>query len=89
VEKRTHRAHVICYNRSPDYRRLARIDRDMLPIRCELLARPEIGIAPEGILFDAIFEQRVTDAGTDLRPDIEGYVRSLLLEMLPDGLGVE
>lgn len=68
-------AHIVCHNISPSAIHLDAPSGEGLPLRCGLLPRPGVAVQAEGILFDALFHEPVTETGLDLLPKIEEQVR--------------
>jgi hypothetical protein len=73
-------AHIVCHNIAAP-RRIEIPTPDRLPLRCSLLPRPDVTIAREGILFEAVVPGRVTTTGAELLDDIDEQVRHIAQEV--------
>jgi hypothetical protein len=78
-------AHVICHNIRPKKVRAKATVPDSLEVRCRLVPASDVEILPEAITFEAVFEEAVTDDGTQLLAPIERAVRRAAQGLYGDG----
>jgi len=74
-------SHVVSHNLANAPVRIEIEASDRLPLRCTLLPHPEVVISAEGILFDAILPQTVTETGMELVPEVANQLNLVLREI--------
>ncbi len=77
------RSHIVCHNLLPTPVSRARTSLDSLPLACSLVPAPNVAVEPEGILLDALIDQRITYDGASLLPAIEDQVQEILRRLYP------
>jgi len=74
-------AHVICHNTLGEPTHVKSTDISTLTVRCRLVPQNDVRILEEAIIFEAVFENAVTQNGMDLFSDISRQI-SLIAENL-------
>jgi ATP-grasp domain-containing protein len=90
VRGQAHAAHIVCHNVANRSFRVEQINPDEFPFQCTLVPPPEVEVQPEGILFDAVFQEAVTFSGMEILPQVEALLHQVTGEIAPGGsiLGV-